>query len=208
MRRAGRGIERIGAVLVRESDLQVAPSTATSPIAQRDWEAAVGSRIAARAKPIRIDRGVLYVRAATAAWAQELALLEDAIRAQLKGRGVAVASIRFWVGALDAPARSPTRSEEKSSPKDAPLPTEVKVELARVSDPNLRDAIARAAAKNLGWQEKNAKDAAKERAATSARSAARALRSAAPESAPPDRTSRERGAAPRANSGSASRRRP
>ncbi len=39
----------------------------------------MGSRIAARARPAKLERGVLVIRTASAAWAQELALLADDI---------------------------------------------------------------------------------------------------------------------------------
>src|SRR5262249_27335061 len=73
------GLEPLGIVLSRDAGLRVPGSIETSPVSARDWEAAVGSRIAARARPVRLDRGVLLVRTATATWAQELALLADAI---------------------------------------------------------------------------------------------------------------------------------
>ena len=132
--------------------MRVPDTIDTSPVSARDWEAAVGSRIAARARPIRIDRGVLLVRTATATWAQELALLSEAILLQLRGRGVIVDTLRFRVGPVEAPERPPTRSEVRRSPPEVPLPPAVEAVVERVADPELRDAIARAAAKNLGWQ--------------------------------------------------------
>src|SRR6185369_15151816 len=136
----------------------------------------------------------------------ELALLSEAIVMQLRGRGVAVDSLRFRVGAIEAPERPPTRSEVRKEPPSVPLPPEVRAELARIDDPELRDAIARAASKNLGWQaarEAPPKPRARRSPATpsaptsgaappptSARPADRAPRSAGRESAPPDRTSK------------------
>lgn len=210
MKRAARStaLEPIGLVLQRETGIKPPPAVETAPIAYRDWEAAVGSRIAARARPVRIDRGVLVVRTATSTWAQELALLSEPILAQLRARGVQVESLRFRVGHVDAPERPPLRDEVRTSPPDAPLPAEVQAQLAHIADPELRDAIAHAAAKNLGWQltlkAKNKPrvpgsglDTRNEKAkrATSTRSAARAPRSAGPGSAPPDRaTTPSRGA--------------
>jgi predicted nucleic acid-binding Zn ribbon protein len=146
------GLEPLGLVLSRESALKLAGATDTSPVSARDWEAAVGSRIAARARPVRLERGVLTVRTATATWAQELAFLADAILAQLRGRGVVAESLRFRVGPVDAPERPPTRSEVRAAPREVPLPPTVLAEVQRVADPELRDAIAHAAARNLGWQ--------------------------------------------------------
>ncbi|WP_433937878.1 DUF721 domain-containing protein [Sorangium cellulosum] len=122
----------------------------------RDWEAAVGSRIAARARPLKLERGVLHVRAASSTWAQELSMLGDAITTQLRARGLPVHSLRFRVGKVDPVARPPWREEVRPAPKEAPLPVEVRRELGKVPDPELRDAIAKAAARNLGWQEAEA----------------------------------------------------
>jgi hypothetical protein len=159
MKRAGKrrsgALEPLGFVLRRDTDLRVPATIETSPIAFRDWEAAVGTRIAARARPIRLERGVLLIRTATATWAQELALLSDTIITQLRGRSAPVDSLRFRVGHVDAPERPPTRDEVRTSPPEVPLPADVKQEVERVADPELREAIARAAAKNLGWQAMN-----------------------------------------------------
>ncbi|WP_437822009.1 DUF721 domain-containing protein [Sorangium sp. So ce1078] len=122
----------------------------------REWEAAVGSRIAARARPLKLERGVLHVRAASSTWAQELSMLGDVITAQLRARGLPVQSLRFRVGKVEPVARPPWREEVRPAPKEAPLPLDVRRELGKVADPELRDAIAKAAARNLGWQEAEA----------------------------------------------------
>ncbi|HLM75762.1 MAG TPA: DUF721 domain-containing protein, partial [Polyangiaceae bacterium] len=110
-------------------------------------------RIAARARPVRLERGVLHVRTASSTWAQELTLLADAIVAQLRGRGIEVEALRFRVGSVEPPERPPWRKEVRTSPPEVPLPPEVRRELAAIADPELRTAIAKAAAKNLGWQQ-------------------------------------------------------
>jgi hypothetical protein len=145
-------IEPLGNVLGRDPDLRVPSSIEVSPVAFRDWEGAVGTRIAARARPVRLDRGVLLVRTASSTWAQELALLADAILVQLRRRGVAVEALRFRVGPVDAPERPPTRDEQYVSPPEVELPLIVRTEVDRITDPELREIIARAASKNLGWQ--------------------------------------------------------
>jgi hypothetical protein len=154
MRRSfrGTGLEPLGAVLRRDSDIRVPPSVETSPVAFADWEAAVGSRIAARARPARLDRGVLLITTASATWAQELSLLADDIVRQLRARGLAVDSLRFRVGHVDPPARPPMRDEVRTTPPEVPLPADLAAEVGRIADGDLREAIARAAGKNLGWQ--------------------------------------------------------
>jgi len=196
------GFEPLGFILQRESDLRVPPSIETAPIAFRDWEAAVGTRIAARARPVRLDRGLLIVRTATATWAQELSLLSEDILRELRARGIEVSALRFRVGRVDAPERPPSRDEVRSSPPEVPLPRSLERAVERVSDPELREAITRAAAKNLGWQQMRKTEPeprgpgpartdgtralALDKAATSARAAARGPRSVESESAEPD----------------------
>jgi hypothetical protein len=184
MKRSARSarIEPLGVVLRRDTDLRVPGSVEVSPIAFRDWEAAVGSRIAARARPVRLDRGVLVVRTATSTWAQELALLSDAIVFQLRGRGVIVSSLRFRVGPVDAPERPPNRDELHYVPRAVTLPEAVRTEVERVADPELRAIIALAASKNLGWQ---ASVSSAEDAAAPAKAAAQRLRKIRATSAPP-----------------------
>jgi hypothetical protein len=151
----GTGLIPLGFVIQADTKLRVPPSIEASPIAFRDWEAAVGTRIAARARPLKLERGVLLVRAASSTWAQELALLSEAIITQLRARNIAVESLRFRVGQVDAPDRPPSREEVRLSPAAVALPPTVASEIAQVEDPELRAIIARAAAKNLGWQESN-----------------------------------------------------
>jgi len=197
-------LEPLGMVLIRDAALRVPATVETSPIPARDWEAAVGSRIAARARPVRLDRRVLVVRTATATWAQELALLADAILLQLRGRGIAVDALRFRVGPVDAPERPPTRNEVRVAPPAVALPASLEAEVERVPDLELRAIIAHAAAKNLGWQSIRERSRAplthpgeRPRASpdpapppTSGRSGARGPRPAAPENAPPARSPR------------------
>ena len=179
-RRRSSGLETLGALLRRDGDIRLPATVDASPVAPRDWEAAVGTRIAARARPFKLERGVLWVRTASATWAQELTLLSEAILAQLAERGVRVRSLRFHVGRVDPPERPPSRSEVRTSPKPAPIPDTGATELARVDDDELRRAIAEAAAKNLGWQ------AAREREERSARASRRRPGPAA--QAPPSAT--------------------
>jgi hypothetical protein len=167
----GTGLIPLGFVIQGDSKLRVPASIEASPIAFRDWEAAVGTRIAARARPIKLERGVLLVRAASSTWAQELALLSEAIITQLRGRNIAVDSLRFRVGQIDAPERPPSREEVRISPAAVPLPPTVATQLAQVEDPELRAILARAAAKNLGWQEDNEAPKRKRRAERAAAAA-------------------------------------
>ncbi|MRG94375.1 DciA family protein [Polyangium spumosum] len=207
-------MEPLVAVLARERGIAPPSDTSRSPVSARDWEAAVGSRIAARARPVKLERGVLHVRAASSTWAQELSMLCEPILAQLKARGVAVESLRFRVGPVDPPERAKTRGELRTTPPAVKLPEALATEIEHVADEALREAIRRAAAKNLGWQRmrtsrKRTEAPATEAPATPAKPeaptttrAARGPRPAAPGSGPQDRAAAPPAAAPRRTRGS------
>ncbi|HVK64975.1 MAG TPA: DUF721 domain-containing protein [Polyangium sp.] len=213
------GIEPLFAVLARERGITPPSDASRSPVRARDWEAAVGSRIAARARPVKLERGVLYVRAASATWAQELSMLCEPILEQLKARGVAVESLRFRVGPVDPPERAKTRNDVRTAPPAVKLPEMLAAEIEHVADEALREAIRRAAAKNLGWQrmrtsrkrtaapearvenDERVPRAPEAETATTTR-AARGPRPAAPGSDPQDRAGAQSSVAPRRTRGS------
>jgi len=184
-------LESLGSVLLRQTNVR-APGRqdAHAPVRPRDWEEAVGSRIAARARPLRLDQGVLLVLTSSSTWAQELSMLSDAILSALKERGVPVKSLRFRVGEVAPPTRPPERAAPRRVPPLVALPGSVKKELEDVEDEALRDSIAKAARRNLGWQQQRQRDAerlaatkvAQSKRSTSAHRAAQSPQSAAPES--------------------------
>jgi hypothetical protein len=153
-----------------------------APLPPRAWHDAVGDRIARRTRPMRLDRKVLTIRAATAVWAQELSFLAPAILRRLVSLGYDVESLRFRVGPIEAADRPPKPPRVKASPAARPLPRALAHEIAQVDDPSLRSSIARAATANLAWQ-----DAARGKVVISERPAARDPRAAESKSAPPDR---------------------
>jgi predicted nucleic acid-binding Zn ribbon protein len=61
------------------------------------WARVVGEEIAARTKPLRIDRGVLYVHVDHGAWMQELHFMEKEIIARIKAQApdIDLKRIRF-----------------------------------------------------------------------------------------------------------------
>jgi hypothetical protein len=177
-RRAQRAPEALSAVLLRASPDDGARRGA--PLPPRAWYDAVGDRVARRTRPIRLERKVLTVRAATAVWAQELSFLATAIVKRLKALGCDVETLRFCVGPVEAPSRAPKALAVKWVPPPRPLPMGLSLALAKVEDPDLRRTIARAATANLAWQEATAP--------TSTRPGARALRSVAPKTDRPDQS--------------------
>src|SRR4051812_34791068 len=54
------------------------------PIPMREWKLAVGPRIADRAHPITLERGILLVKVTTSVWANELQMLAPELVARLR----------------------------------------------------------------------------------------------------------------------------
>lgn len=172
-----------------------------TPIPMRDWKLAVGPRIADRAHPVQLERGVLSVKVATSVWANELQMLAPEIVARLRVRGYAVDSLRFRIGQLDTPDRPPERRAYRKVPPPAPLGAELRASIAEVPDDALRAVIERAASANLAWQSYVATSPPTEAAGAGATSAgrrgARDPRGAGTGSAPPGRSEADSGAASR-----------
>lgn len=172
--------ERIEDTLDRAGDARFAKNKPPIPIAA--WRAAVGPRIADKARPVALDRGTLTVKAASSAWANELSLLAPQLLAKLEAHGHAVERIRFRVGAIEPVARPPERRVTRKVPPPAPLAPALAAEIESVDDEELRAVLAAAARANLAWQ-----SYVREPVSEAPRGA-RAPRSAGTGSAPPDRT--------------------
>lgn len=112
----------------------------------------MGSRIAERSRPYGLKGGVLWVRVSSAAWAQELGLLVEPIRGELRRRGVAVDEIRFRVGEIDPLLRPRERRIDTPVPVVLALPPALREQVEAVADPDLRRAIEGAIGRNLGFQ--------------------------------------------------------
>src|SRR6476646_7469911 len=114
-----KGPEPLSTVLLRASN---GASREGAPLPPRAWHDAVGDRVARRTRPMRLENGVLTVRAATAVWAQELTFLAPAIVQRLKVLGLQVDSLRFRVGPIDAVDRPLQPPRVKTIPARRPLP--------------------------------------------------------------------------------------
>lgn len=172
--------EPVDAILARAGEDRFAPERA--PISGPLWRTIVGPRVADRALPVKLDSGVLVIRAATSAWAQELSLLSETLIERLRAHGIEVAKLSFRTGPIDPPARPPERRKSTKVPRPAPLPAAIEGTLAQVDDDELRSAIAGAIAQSLAT-------AAYVLAISESPPAARDPRSVERESAPPDRGS-------------------
>lgn len=121
------------------------------PIPLAQWRLAVGPRIADRARPLELARGVLLVKVATSVWANELSMLAPQIIAKLCPP-YDVKSLRFRVGPLDVIEGIPTIREYRRIPPPAALTPDLAVSLGTIEDTDLRAIIEKAARQNLAWQ--------------------------------------------------------
>jgi Dna[CI] antecedent DciA-like protein len=121
----------------------------TCGISGGEWQSIVGPRLSERALPESLNDGVLSVRVPSSTWAQELSFLSHVILERLQQSGHAVTKVRFRVAAASVRPQPepPTRRVVK-----APLPPALLRRLAELDDPELRQAIAEAAALSLGRQ--------------------------------------------------------
>ena len=119
-------------------------SARSANITLADWRRAVGDRLAQKTHPERIADGILTVRVPSSTWAQELSLLSEVVLQRLGAAGHRVQKLRFQVGTGRVAPDPPVTVVRR-----APLPAWLLATLARIDDPELRDAIAEAASLNL-----------------------------------------------------------
>jgi hypothetical protein len=112
-----------------------------------DWQRALGPRLAQKTLPERLADGVLTVRVPSSTWAQELSLLSDVVAERLRAAGHAVQRLRFQVC---APAQTPDRPV--TTVRRVEIPAQLRQSIDLVEDPELRGAIAEAAAYSLARQ--------------------------------------------------------
>jgi hypothetical protein len=180
------------------------------PIPLAHWRAAVGPKIADRARPTGLERGVLIVTVVTSVWANELSMLAPQLIAKLAERGFAeVKSLRFRVGPLDRIEGIQQKKDYRRIPPPVPLAPELERSLAKIDDEDLRDTIERAARANLAWQSAPASRATQPpKATTAVPPSVRVPRDVGRGSVRPDRNAEDSDeASPRSSGGGSDRRR-
>ena len=148
MERIGREVER---ELGRGGSRDAIPLTALTAA----WPEVVGDAVARNAWPLRIARdGTLHVATASATWAHELGFLSDEILERLRAQlgADAPTKVKCAVGPIPAAGRAHEQVPEPF-PSAEDMPPEVRSEAAAVasaiSDPDLREVVARAARASL-----------------------------------------------------------
>lgn len=115
------------------------------------WPSAVGPAIARAAWPQRLARdGTLHVTTVSSTWAFELGRMEEEIRGKLRAAvGEATPpALRFAPGPVPSPGEPdrPPRTAAPPTPEDESVAAAM---TASIDDPELRDAVRRAAAASL-----------------------------------------------------------
>ncbi len=116
------------------------------------WPATVGDAIARVAWPRRVARdGTLHVATSSAVWAFELTRLGSDIHARLRATlgEAAPTALRFATGPVPEPSAEP-ESGQPTGPVISADDRELALRLtAEITDPELRDLVARAASASL-----------------------------------------------------------
>lgn len=117
------------------------------------WRRAVPARVFARARPVRLSHGVLYVNTATPAWALELDHLKPQLLASVQKHApeARIRELRFRMGPLPEQPKGSRPDRRRPEPVPvAALPEPLARALAGIDDDQLREAISAAAAVGLG----------------------------------------------------------
>jgi hypothetical protein len=140
-------MDRIGADVKRELS-RFGPIAGLGKLVER-WPDAVGEGIARNAWPARVQRdGTLIVHTSSAAWAFELAQLEQSIKERLGS--LAPGRLRFVAGPLPEPAALSSTEATVPTPETSSEDAARGAEIASpIADEKLRNLVARAAAASL-----------------------------------------------------------
>ena len=109
------------------------------------WEEIVGAEVARHVRPLRIERGVLWLVADSGVWAEETSFARPVILDALRRHGVPVRDIRLRQGTLPRPE---SLAELPRRPLAPPPPSGNAAELIR--DPDLRLAFSALASQKEG----------------------------------------------------------
>jgi hypothetical protein len=145
-------VERLGEEAVRLLAAAGSPSSGGLGAVTSVWPGCVGEAIAGAAWPLRLSRdGTLHVATVSSTWAFELARLGDEIARRLRAvlGDAAPVVLRFAPGPVPEPSIESPQPAEGVPPPTPERLAEGRRMAAAISDPKLRDAVARAAAASL-----------------------------------------------------------
>ena len=110
---------------------------------RRAWSAVVGTDVARRARPQSLAAGCLTVVADNSPWLQELTLRSGELTERLRGRFAHVTSLRFVLGALEAPEAAPRERARPAIPLDAAARRAIDEAASAIPDETLAAAARR-----------------------------------------------------------------
>ena len=148
-------MDRIGNQIERELSRSGSRDAVPLRAITAAWPGVVGDTVARNAWPLRLARdGTLHVATASATWAHELDLLQEAVLDRLRARlgGVTPSRLRFAAGPIpEPPAVLEDASSQSQVPTEAPpeIESEAAAAVAEIDDEELRELVARAARASL-----------------------------------------------------------
>jgi hypothetical protein len=110
---------------------------------RRAWSAVVGADVARRARPQSLAAGCLTVVADNSPWLQELTLRSGELTERLRGRFAQIRSLRFVLGALEAPEAAPRERTRPAVPLDAAARRAIDEAASAIPDETLAAAARR-----------------------------------------------------------------
>ena len=145
-------MEHLGGRL-REELERLAPTDANMVELVRAWPSAVGEAVARNAWPARLQRdGTLVVHAVSSTWAYELGRMAAEVLERLRREAgpATPPALRFVPGPIPEPeAAAADRSRPTLPPTAAEDVGRAAEAAAAITDPELRELVARAAAASL-----------------------------------------------------------
>ncbi len=111
------------------------------------WAEAVGEGVAERTQPMRIEKGVLFLKVTNSVWMQQLQFMKELIIKKLHeitGMDL-VRDLRFYIGEVENPVKKD--GGRQSSKRDLPTPSESDMEniarqISGVRDPEMKKMLS------------------------------------------------------------------
>ena len=110
------------------------------------WVEVVGEGVAERTQPMRIEKGVLFLKVTNSVWMQQLQFMKELILKKLHEKtGIdSVQDLRFYIGEVENPVKD---EERQSSKRDLPTPSEADMQnvarqVSEVRDPEMKKMLS------------------------------------------------------------------
>jgi hypothetical protein len=110
---------------------------------RRAWSAVAGAEVARRSRPQSLAAGCLTVVVDNSPWLHELTLRAGQLAERLRGRYPQIHSLRFTLGALEAPESAPRERGQTAVPLDAEARRAIDEAASAIHDETLAAAARR-----------------------------------------------------------------